>query len=159
MKLITLFATMVTATLLLTTPSVAQQHDSGTDSKSTPQKGMAGMMKGGMKQKCAMMMQNHQAAQSGNAAQDVRLQKLTDTMNQASEDRKMDAMAAVVTELVAQRSTRAKMTDQMQSQMMAHMGEHMQSGSHAAMMQCPMMPSGKPGGGGMKPGMMMPKKQ
>ena len=160
MKAITLFVATASAIMPLATPSFAQQSHGdmspATASKPAPRNGMAGMMKGDMKQKCAMMMQMHQTMQSTNTAQDARLQKLTDTMNGASGDQKMGAMAAVVTELVAQRSARAKASDPMQSQMMAHMAEHMQQGGKGSMMQCPMMSNGKPAGK-MTPGMMMPK--
>ena len=159
MKAMTLFATLATATLLCATPSFAQQHHGNsaatTASKSAPHNGMPGMAQGDMGEKCAMMTQMHQTMQSANKAQDARLQQLTDAMNQASGDQKTNAMAAVITELVAQRSARAQSADQMQSQMMTHMGEHMMQGDSASMMRCPMM-SGKMAGM-TKPGMTMPK--
>ena len=65
---------------------------------------------------------------------DAKLQSLVDTMNKATGQAKVDAMAAVITELVAQR-------DSMRSEMHEMMMHHMQEGQTHSMDSCPMMKS------------------
>jgi hypothetical protein len=79
---------------------------------------------------CAMM-----AKQQGQ--QDAKLQALVDTMNKATGQAKVDAMAAVITELVAQR-------DAMRSEMHEMMMHHMSEGQEHSMEDCPMMKSKPP---------------
>ena len=73
--------------------------------------------------------------------QDTKLQGLVDTMNKATGQAKVDAMAAVINELIAQRTA---MRDEMHEMMMHHMGGGMkgQSRDHS-MENCPMMKSSK----------------
>jgi hypothetical protein len=92
---------------------------------------------------CQQMMQMRQDMKAKMKAADDRLDALVTKMNAATGSTKVNATAAVVTELVAQRR---QMRDQMMSMdtgMMGHMMEHMQSGN----MDCPMMKEiKKPGG-------------
>ena len=90
---------------------------------------------------CLMMMQMQQKIMSTTKAQDSKIKTLMMTMDKATGDRKVQAMAAVINELVTQRASRQEMNAKMQPQMMGHMMEHMQSGDKTAMMQCPMMGS------------------
>ncbi len=138
---------LMAATFLLAgLPTLAQQPNS--KAQQPNKTGMAAKMP----EHCAMMMQMHQKKEASTKAQDVKLKGLMATMDKASGDQKMKAMAAVISELVAQRTTRQEMMGNMQSQMMGHMMEHMQSGDKTSMMQCPMMKDGGMMGGGM--GMM-----
>lgn len=66
------------------------------------------------------------------AQMDAKLQSLVDTMNKATGQAKVDAMAAVITELVAQRNS-------MRSEMQEMMMHHMQEGQSHSMEDCPMM--------------------
>ena len=59
-------------------------------------------------------------------------------MNAASGQEKIDATAAVVTELVAQRTTTRERMMSMHQNMMGHLSEHMQAGPQS-MAMCPMM--------------------
>jgi len=59
-----------------------------------------------MPEHCKMMMQMHQKMEGSNKAQDAKLKGLMSAMDRASGDQKMKAMAAVISELVAQRSGR-----------------------------------------------------
>lgn len=88
---------------------------------------------------------------------DAKLDELVAKMNAASTSDAPDAMekpmAAVITELVAQRKAIQSMMMEMQPQMMAHMMHHRDM--HGAMgtmgrmgaMDCPMMKAGKTGEG------------
>jgi len=73
------------------------------------------------KHDCAGMMQKHEGMQKHMAEMDAKLQGLTDEMNKATGDARVDKMAAVLNELVTQRTMMQK-----------HMMEH-----------CPMMKTGE----------------
>lgn len=96
-----------------------------------------------MKHDCAAMMQQHEAMQKHMAEMDAKLQTLVDEMNKAKGSAKVDKTAAVVSELVAQRSMMQKQMMEMHPKMMDHMKEHMQSGMMKGMADsmsgCPMM--------------------
>ena len=74
-------------------------------------------------------------------AADQRLDELLAKMNSASGQAKVDATAAAVTELAAQRKAMRDRMTQMHQGMMTHMGEHMQAGPQS-MAMCPMMKMG-----------------
>jgi hypothetical protein len=92
---------------------------------------------------CAAMMQQHDAMQKQMVEMDAKLQALVVEMNKAKGSAKADKTAAVVNELVAQRSMMQKHMMDMHPKMMSHMKEHMQSGMMKAMAEsmsgCPMM--------------------
>ncbi len=104
---------------------------------------MAGAGKPAMMPDCAAMMQQHEAMQKHMAEMDAKLQTLVADMNKAKGSAKVDRTAAVVTELVAQRSMMQKHMMEMMPKMMDHMKEHMQSGMMKgmgdSMSGCPMM--------------------
>jgi hypothetical protein len=77
-----------------------------------------------------------------NRAADATLQPLIERMNAATGEAKVDAMAAVVTELVRQRSDMRGLMEQMSEKMPEMMGMMMQKMSgdmHKMAEQCPMM--------------------
>ena len=97
-----------------------------------------GMMQPGMTSKCEEMMKMHQEMQTKMKQMDQDLSDLGQKMNQAKGDQKIQAMEAVLNEMIAQRiAMRATMMTH-DSMMMEHMGEHMQKDA-GSMMQCPMM--------------------
>lgn len=104
---------------------------------------MPDAQKPGMMPDCAAMMQEHEAMQKHMAEMDSKLQGLVDDMNKAKGSAKVDKTAAVINELVAQRSMMAKQMMDMQPKMMEHMMEHMKSGAMKgmadSMSSCPMM--------------------
>jgi hypothetical protein len=69
---------------------------------------------------------------------DERLSALVTTMNAAAGADKANAIAAVVTEMVAQRQAMQQGMMKMDHEKMAHMMAHMQAGKDA-MAGCPMM--------------------
>ena len=91
---------------------------------------------------CAAMMQQHAAMQSHMKEMNAKLQTLVDEMNKAKGSAKVDKTAAVLTELVAQRSMMQKQMMEMQPKMMEHMMSHMQGGMMKgmgdSMSGCPM---------------------
>lgn len=95
--------------------------------------------KSAMMPECTAMMQKHEAMQKHMAEMDVKMQKLVNEMNQAKGPAKVDKTAAVVSELVAQRSMMQKQMMDMHPKMMGHMQGHMQSGAMKGMADCPMM--------------------
>jgi hypothetical protein len=74
---------------------------------------------------------------------DAKVQALVADMNKTKGSAKVDKTAAVVTELVAQRSMMQKHMAEMMPKMMSHMTQHMQSGMMKSMGDsmsgCPMM--------------------
>lgn len=93
------------------------------------------------------MMARHKEMMARMDAMDARLAALVEKMNSSKGNRKADATAAVVNELVSQRKEMREQMMAMQPEMMKHMTEHMQSGMMKGMMECPMMKGmdGKPG--------------
>ena len=119
-------------------PSLAGQMPQGpthaATAKAKPQSGMAT----GMAAKCEAMMADQEEMMTEMNGADQRLDGLVGKMNAASGMEKVDATAAVVNEMVAQRRTVRDGMMTMQHEMMAHMMEHMQAGKDS-MAMCPMM--------------------
>jgi len=91
---------------------------------------------------CQAMMQEQQKMMADLSAMDQKLDGLVAEMNRAKGSKKVDSMAAVLNELVAQRKSMRVDMMKMHSDMMSHMMQHMQSGMMSAMQQmsaCPMM--------------------
>jgi peptidoglycan hydrolase CwlO-like protein len=78
-----------------------------------------------MSSKCQAMKAEHDKVVADMTAADQRLDDLVAKMNAASGQAKVDATAAVVTEIVAQRKTMRDRMMKMQDGMMGHMMEHM----------------------------------
>ena len=94
-----------------------------------------------MSAKCKDMMAQHEKMMAEMKAADQRLDELVTKMNSASGEAKVDATAATVTEVVAQRKAMRDGMMQMHQGMMGHMMEHMQGGPQS-MAMCPMMKMG-----------------
>jgi hypothetical protein len=94
-----------------------------------------------MSAKCKAMMGEHDRMMADMKAADQRLDGLVAKMTAASGQAKVDATAAVVTEIVAQRKTMRDGMMQMHGGMMGHMMDHMQAGPKS-MAMCPMMKTG-----------------
>jgi hypothetical protein len=116
---------LVALTMVLAAPLASAQMDKSTNPKSSMPS-------------CEAMMKEHAGMQKHMAEMDAKLQSLVDEMNRAEGAAKIDRMAAVITELVAQRTMMRKQMAEMQPQMMHHMMEHMQGGKEP-MAACPMM--------------------
>jgi hypothetical protein len=84
----------------------------------------------GMPPACQEMMGMRQSMRAEQASTDAKLNDLVAKMNAASGEKKVDAIAAVVSEMVAQRQARHEKMATMQSKM------------EAAMANCPMMQKG-----------------
>lgn len=89
---------------------------------------------------CRQMMSDMAGMADTQGAQDRKIDLLVATMNETTGDSKANATAAVVTELVVQRSSNRGMQRRMDEKMHMHMMQHSKSGR----MNCPMM-------GGMQP--------
>lgn len=98
---------------------------------------------------CAGMMQNHDAMEKHLAEMNAKLDAMVADMNKAKGSAKVDKTAAVITELVAQRTMMQKHMAEMQPKMMEHMMKHMNSGMMKGMADstsgCPMMKGGEKG--------------
>jgi hypothetical protein len=138
--------------LLATTLSAQSQQSSSKQKPSDPStQTKQGMMGGKMMGRCQAMMEERQKMQAEMKAMDTELDKLVTEMNNAPENKKADAVAAVVTKMVEQRRTIEEKTQSMQMRMMQHMMGHNQM-EKGSMSQCPMMkemrgengPQGKP---------------
>jgi len=99
------------------------------------------MAQGDMAAKCQAMMKDHEKMMADQKAADERLEGLAAKMNAASGQAKIDATAAVVAEIVAQRKTMHQSMMKMHQGSMMHMMEHMQAGKES-MAMCPMMKGG-----------------
>jgi hypothetical protein len=112
-----------------------------------------------MKADCQAMMAKKQEMKDKCAAMDASLDKLVAEMNAAKESKKADAMeipmAAVITELVAQRKAMRAMMEEMDTAMMAHMMNHMTMHGARGSMECPTMKTGTTSDA--KPAEKMPK--
>lgn len=114
-----------------------------------PREGMEGMKseqprdQESMAAQCQAMMARHQSMMAELQAAQQRLDDLAAQMDAASGAEKVDAMAAVVKELVKQQRLRQTEMMEMHPQMMHHAMEHMramgESGGMGSMMDCPMM--------------------
>jgi hypothetical protein len=80
--------------------------------------GEQGKMGGMMKQDPAQMTEMHQKMEAEMKAQDAELDKLVADMNAATGDKKVDAIAAVVSKMVEQRKTRQEKMSAMHMEMM-----------------------------------------
>lgn len=100
-----------------------------------------------MRAECQELMANKQEMQDKLQAMDVKLDELVAEMNAASTSEAPDAMekpmAAVITELVAQRKATRSMMMEIQPEMMAHMMRHRDMHRAKGAMDCPMMKAGK----------------
>ena len=85
------------------------------------------------------MMAHHKEMMAKMEAMDARLDALVKTMNAATGKKKMDAEAAVINELVAQRKQMRDDMMAMQPEMAKHMMAHMMKGMEDSMSKCPMM--------------------
>jgi hypothetical protein len=115
---------------------------------------MAGHHKGGaarakhadMKAECQAMMAKKQDMQDKHRAMDAKLETLVAEMDAAKSSKEVDAlerpMAAVINELVTQRTALSAMMMEMQPAMMTHLMRHMDKDGAKGAMDCPMM---KPG--------------
>jgi hypothetical protein len=124
MRILTLLAATA---LLAAVPAVAQEHHE--------------------EMNCQAMMQQQAGMAKSLKQMDERLDNLVAEMNKAKGSAKVDRMAAVITELVAQRT---QMRDQMMTMMpamMEHMQHHMAEGMmhnlSSSMENCPMMKDAK----------------
>ena len=96
------------------------------------------MMKGEMMGSCQAMKEQKQKMMADMKAQDAQLTEQLARMNDAPENRKLDLMATVVTQMVQQRAAMHARMEKMHEGMMNHMMQHMQMGKDS-MAQCPMM--------------------
>lgn len=131
---------LIAAGLLLSIGVQAQEAAGQPDSGSM--EGMSGM-KGkmdptAMKERCQAMMAKKEEMKAHMATMDENLDELVAQMNAADDATKTDAVAAVVTELVAQKKARQKMMMKMQQGGMKHMMHH-RGGEIGEMKGCPMM--------------------
>lgn len=90
-----------------------------------------------MPQHCRQMMEHHQQMQQRATQMDQELETLVQRMNAAQGEAKVEATAAVVSELVEQRKAIGHGMMEMCSGMMGHMGD--EAGEQSGMMSCPMM--------------------
>ncbi|HSP15649.1 MAG TPA: hypothetical protein VLV78_12935 [Thermoanaerobaculia bacterium] len=120
---------LVTTALLVAASAMAQEHPMAP--------GHAEEMN------CQAMMQQQADMTKSMKAMDARLDELVAQMNKAKGSAKVDRMAAVITELVAQRGQMRDQMTTMMPAMMEHMQHHMAEGmmhSMASSMEnCPMM--------------------
>jgi hypothetical protein len=91
-----------------------------------------------MMQRCQEMKEQKEKMMAEMKAQDAGLSEQVAKMNRAPADKKMDLMAAVLTQMVEQRIAMDARMEKMHEEMMKHMMQHMQMGKES-MSQCPMM--------------------
>jgi hypothetical protein len=144
----TIFATFA---LVFTAAMVAAAQDGQSGQTKQPQAGSVDMgtmtqepAKGEtmtdaqMMARCQEMMDQKQKMKADMKAQDAQLTEQIAKMNRAEKDKKMDLMAAVLTNMEEQRIAMDARKAKMEEEMMKHMMQHMQMGKES-MSQCPMM--------------------
>jgi uncharacterized protein HemX len=87
---------------------------------------------------CQKMKEQKQKMKEDMQSQDSELTKQVAEMNRAPKDKKLNLMAAVITNMVEQRIAMDARKARMEEEMMKHMMLHMQMGKES-MAQCPMM--------------------
>jgi hypothetical protein len=141
-KTISRLIPVVALAAALTVTGVLAQQSQPKPGKQAPG-GKSGMMSGNMADRCQQMMSMHNQMMADMKAMDASLDQKVAAMNAAKGNAKVDAMAAVINEMASQRKQMMSKMTGTESQMMAHMGEHMaQSGGPAmrqSVAQCPMM--------------------
>lgn len=142
-RFVTVIAAGCAAVVMSALPVLAGQMPQAPPPMATPQAKAQTGMTADMSAKCQAMMADREKMMTEMKAADQRLDQLVAKMNAASGADKVDATAAVVTEMVSQRRTMRDGMMKMEDGMMAHMAEHMQAGKDS-MAQCPML---KPMGG------------
>lgn len=88
---------------------------------------------------CKKMMAEMDTEKAHMKDMDTKLDGLVSTMDSATGEDKVNAMSAVVKELVSQRSMMRMMKEKMDTKMMGHMMEHMKMPMKSGKMDCPMM--------------------
>jgi hypothetical protein len=91
-----------------------------------------------MMEQCQEMKAQKAKMKADMKAQDAQLTEQLAQMNSAPTDKKLDLMAAVLTQTVKQRIAIDARKAKMEEAMMQHMMQHMQMGKES-MSQCPMM--------------------
>jgi hypothetical protein len=91
-----------------------------------------------MQEHCKGMMKQRTQLTADLKAEDADLGAQIARMNSAPADKKLDLMAAIITNLVQQRAAMNLRRETMQTAMGTHMSEHSQMGK-GGMSQCPMM--------------------
>jgi hypothetical protein len=112
----------VAVTLLMTSRSTLTQSAGGAEKQSAPAAKQAQTMGG--------MMADRKGMMADFAAADKKLDELVARMNAATGTAKVDAIAAVINELVTERTQMRNRMTTMQDRMMEHMMS-MQSADHA----------------------------
>jgi hypothetical protein len=109
------------------------------------------MMGGKMMEDCQAMMAKHEGMKAEMASLDAKLDSLLAAMNAAKGNKKVDATAAVINEMAAQRKAMRDHMMAMGPQMMHHMMQHgrmeVMESMAKSMSSCPMMQSAAPDGG------------
>ena len=123
------FSLALTLALAIWTPVQSQSAEPAEGKK---------MMEGKMMERCEAMKEQKQKMKEGMKAQNAELTEHVAKMNSAPEAKKVGLMAAVITQMVEQRTTMDARKAKMQEEMMQHMMQHMQMGKES-MAQCPMM--------------------
>ena len=103
-----------------------------------PAVGKMMMTETNMMERCQAMKEQKEKMMADMKAQDAELTVQVAKMNSAPENKKLDLMAAVVTQMVEQRTAMNVRKAKMDEEMMKHMMQHMQMGKES-MSQCPMM--------------------
>ena len=143
--------TLILLSLTFLAPALAGQSQATkttNENMKTPSKAVPGrsagpaerkkMMDAKMMASCQEMMEQKQKMKEDMDAQDAQLTKQLAEMNSAPEHKKMDLMAAALTQMVEQRIAMDARKAKMEEEMMKHMMEHMEMGKES-MSQCPMM--------------------
>ena len=98
----------------------------------------APMSKATMMEQCQAMKEKKQSMKEDMKTQDAQLTAQLAEMNSAPKTKKVDLMAAALTNMVEHRIAMDERKAKMEEAMMQHMMQHMQMGKEA-MSECPMM--------------------
>ncbi len=88
---------------------------------------------------CKQMMADMKMEKAHMKDMDAKLEGLISTMDAATVEDKVNVLATIVKELVAQRTMMRIMKDKMDAKMMVHMMDHMKMPASSGKLDCPMM--------------------
>lgn len=121
------------------TQTPTEEHSMMKDNSRVQNDTMSGCTSEMMPSECEKMMDEHENLKKIMKNMDDKLNKLVEEMNKASQNKKLEAVVAVINELVKQRRTLHERMMTMQPMMMNPTTMHKQNNEKHSMMNCPMM--------------------
>lgn len=128
LKIMTQTWLAATITLLVAVPALTQEQIE-----------LVGQVQLPLPEHCTHVLKLHQQQEITTRAQNAKLKRQLETMNQATGDRKQKAIVLVLNELIVQRQERQERDSRLQSLLIGHLMEHLEQDNNEATRRCPLM--------------------